>query len=183
MILLSILIPTLKEREHHLQNMKRLLQPQLTDEVQVIYDDRGREITTGQKRNDLVTNASGKYTVFVDDDDWIDHHYVYLILRAIKDHNFPDCITFNGWYTEDKGPRIDFVIKLGENYEARNGKVYRWPNHLCPMKREIALKQPFPNKTVGEDYEWSKAIRDRGLLKTSVHIERDLYYYDYRSRK
>lgn len=179
-MILSVLIPTLPERGHLLQRCAEHIGNH--PEVEIVIDNRGREVTTGQKRNDLIDRAQGEYVVFVDDDDFVQPGYLNEILHAIKS-GYPDCVTFNGFYTEDRGPRINFVIKLGEAYEMRNGIVYRWPNHIVPMKKRIAQAVKFPNKTLGEDYEWSREIAKRGLIKTSVHIEKDLYYYDYRSKK
>lgn len=180
-MILSILIPTLPERAHLLQRVLGLLGTH--PEVEILTDPRGREVTTGQKRNDLIDRSQGEYIVFVDDDDFPQNGYTHEIIHAIRMNDYPDCITFEGWYTENQGPRIPFVIKLGERYEARGGIVYRWPNHLVPMKKRIAQAVRFPNKTVGEDYEWSREIAQRGLIKTSFHIQKQLYYYDYRSIK
>lgn len=180
-MILSILIPTLPERAKLLQRVCEHLGAFNTGEVEILTDHRGREVTTGKKRNELIEKAKGLYVVHVDDDDFPQTGYIEMILNAIKENNYPDCITFNGFYNEDGGPRINFTIKLGEKYEARNGHVYRWPNHLCPMKKAIAQSVKFPDKTKGEDYEWSKQIADRRLLKTSFHIDKDLYFYEYKS--
>lgn len=193
-MILSILIPTLPERSKLLQRVCEHLGTFNPDEVEILTDHRGREITTGQKRNDLIARAKGSHVSQVDDDDFPQKGYIQSIVDAIKLSN-PDCVTFNGWYTENLGPRINFTIRLGEKYEARNGHVYRFPNHLAAIKTEIAKSVKFPHQTIGEDFEWAKimndAKQDRGVwvsgknprLKTSVHIERDLYYYDYRSVK
>lgn len=181
MTLLSILIPTLPERAHLLQRCAEHIGTH--PEVEILTDPRPRGVTTGQKRNDLIDRAQGEYVCFVDDDDFVQPGYLNEIIYAIKMNNYPDCVTFEGFYTENLGPRINFVIKLGEKYEARNGVVYRWPNHLVPMKKRIAQSVKFPNKTQGEDYEWSREIAQRKLIRSSAHIPKFLYYYDYRSNK
>lgn len=181
-MILSILIPTLPERAKLLQRVYQLLGDYDPNEVEILTDIRGREIPTGQKRNDLIARAKGSHVSHIDDDDFPQPFYIKYITDAIKQSN-PDVVTFNGWYTENLGPRINFTIKLGERYEARNGHVYRWPNHLTAIRKTIAQSVKFPNKTVGEDYEWSKQIAERGLIKTEVHLDKDLYYYDYRSNK
>ena len=69
---LSILIPTLPNRIIMFANMFANLSKQAEQfpgEVEILSDDRGREITTGEKRNALLERAQGEYTVFVDDDD------------------------------------------------------------------------------------------------------------------
>ena len=117
MIVLSILIPTLPERAHHLANLMAILTPQLTDQVEVLIDDRPRGVTTGEKRNDLYAKAKGIYSVSIDDDDWIAHDYIENVLEHAKCGR--DCITYKGWMTTNGGARVNFVLRLGENYEER----------------------------------------------------------------
>lgn len=190
-IILSICIPTLPElmSKFHLANLMELLHPQLTDEVELIIDERKRHIATGTKRNDMYAKAKGLYVCSIDCDDWIAPDYVESIIIAIK-NNMPDVVTFDGWYTENGRNHVDWVIKLGEKYEARHdaasgGKYmfFRFPNHLTAMKKSIATQVKFPDKWQGEDYEWSLKIRDLGLLKTEIHISKQLYHYIYLTAK
>lgn len=181
---LSILIPTLPERHQMLRQLMANLSSQATQfpgEVEIKINDAGRSMRTGEKRNTMITLADGDYVVFVDDDDKLDRSYVYEIMKALESN--PDCVTFNGWMTTNGSHRVDFVIKLGEKYEERGGKYYRFPNHIVPIRRSIAEQVKFPNITQGEDYIWAKQINDRRLLKTSVHIDKQLYWYDFKTNK
>jgi hypothetical protein len=47
------------------------------------------------------------------------------------------------------------------------------------MRRNAISNVRFPHVKEREDYIWSKEINDRKLLKTSIHIDKDLYWYDY----
>lgn len=181
MTLLSILIPTLPERVHLLQRCTEHIGT--NPEVEIVIDNRPLGITTGQKRNDLIDRAQGEYVCFVDDDDFVQPGYLNEIIYAIKMNDYPDCVTFEGWMSTDGKFTADWVIKLGENYEDRGGIYYRFPNHLVPIKKRIAQRVKFPDKTLGEDFEWAKGIRDRGLIKTSFHIPKKLYHYCYLTRK
>jgi glycosyltransferase involved in cell wall biosynthesis len=72
-MILSILIPTLPERKHFLDELLTNISEQLYrcdawDKVEVLTDERGRNFTTGFKRNELLRKAKGKYVWFVDDD-------------------------------------------------------------------------------------------------------------------
>ena len=178
-----------------------ILRPQLNDQVEVLSDDRPRnQPPTGTKRTELYARANGKYVCSVDCDDWIAPDYVSSILEAAESD--PDVITFDGWYTENDRNHVDWCIKLGEKYEARhdqaNGGKYmffRFPNHLVPMKKELATRVRFPDISHGEDFEWSKKISAailvngvyvptaNSLLKTEVHIYKQLYHYKYRTDK
>lgn len=179
---LSILICTLPE-ERNIQKLARLrsiLGPQLCDDVEVRQHEGGREVPTGTKRNELIDNCEGEYFCFVDDDDVLAPTYVQDILKALE--SSPDVVTFNGWMTTDGKARVDFIIKLGEAYEERGGKYYRWPNHLTVMRKSLVHYVKFDPLWMMEDYRWSKQIRDLGLLKTSVHIEKNLYHYDFETK-
>jgi len=180
-MILSILIPTLPERDHLLAKMLDSLGQH--QGIEVLIDSRGRHITTGQKRNELISRAHGEYVVFIDDDDYVTPDYLPSIMEALLTR--PDVITFEGWYTENGRNRVDWVIKLGERYEARTEKgkymFFRFPNHLCPVKKSIASRVAFPHITQGEDYAW--AVKLQPLLKSSVHIPKQIYHYAFRTNK
>lgn len=179
---LSILIPSVKDDAVLLVRLLEVVnrQTQGRYDIEVLIDDREPPVTTGAKRNDLISRAQGKYVVFVDADDLILNDYVHDIINAIELD--PDCITFRGFMTTHGANRQDFVLRLGEKYESRGGVYYRWPNHIVPIKRAIASQVRFPDTTQGEDYEWSKRLNDLKLIKTEVHINKDLYWYDCRPK-
>lgn len=180
-MILSILICTLPERAEKLKRLLDILRPQITADVEILTDDRGRHITTGQKRNELLHRAKGIYSVFIDDDDIVSHDYIEKVLQASR-HN-PDCITFRGYMTTNGFNRVNFVLRLGEKYEERNGIYYRFPNHIVPIKTQIGRQVAFENITHGEDYKWALQIKDRNLLKTEFYIDSELYHYDYITKK
>lgn len=183
---LSLLIPTLPEPESqtYLRRLNAILDPQIekyAGQVNKIIDERGRHIPTGTKRNDMIAYCDAEYFAFVDCDDVVSKHYVKRLLEGIEAG--ADVVTFCGWMTTDGAHRVDFIIKLGEKYEERGGKYYRFPNHITCMKRELVQKVKFPPVWNGEDYQWSKRINDLGLLKTEHHITDQLYWYDFKQFK
>lgn len=150
-------------------------------EVEILIDDRGKQITTGQKRNDLIQKAKGEYIIFADDDDEYHKDYISDLIKGIS-HN-PDCVTFKGWMTTDGKSHVDFIIHLGERYEERGGKYYRFPNHICAIRKSIAEKFKFHHITQGEDYKWALEIKNSNLLKTEYHIDKQLYHYKFITNK
>lgn len=173
-----ILICTLPERANKLKRLTLELDRQKSKFTGVDYKihDAGRAIPTGRKRNQLIEQSFSEYFSFIDDDDMVSSDYIEQIMLAIE--KSPDVITFNGWMTTNGANRQDFTIRLGSKYEEKNGHYYRFPNHLCVFKRERVRHIKFPDLWQMEDYQWAKNIHDRGLLKTEVHIEADLYWYD-----
>ena len=186
-MILSILIPTLRGREVFLNELLDSLHSQIDDNnsVEICIDHSPDNFTTGQKRNDLLKIANGKYSWFIDDDDEIASNAIELILKALKSN--PDVIGINGWMTTDGENRVDWEMKLGHPYCAttRDGKEFylRFPNHIAVMRRDIAYQVKFPHVTMGEDYAWAKEINDRGLLKTEAIIDQPIYHYKFRTKK
>jgi glycosyltransferase involved in cell wall biosynthesis len=181
---LSILIPTLPERYGVLKRLQGILTPQIekvSDQVCIHYHDAGKSMTTGEKRNHLISACQSDYFCFIDDDDIIPAYYVDEILKAIEQS--PDVVTFIGHMTTNGANRKNFTIKLHEKYEERGGHFYRFPNHLCTFKRSLVQHVKFPHVHIMEDYHWAKRINDMQILKTEVHINKEMYHYDYRSKK
>jgi cellulose synthase/poly-beta-1,6-N-acetylglucosamine synthase-like glycosyltransferase len=183
---LAILIPTLPERVNQFNRLLYELQHQcniIGGDIAVLGNSLGREVPTGTKRNLLLRDArmfKADYICMVDDDDIVSHDYVRSIMEGV--YQGVDVVTFNGYMTTNGAHRVDFEIRLGENYEERNGKYYRYPNHLCAFKRTLVEHVPFEDIYMGEDYRWATKVRDLGLLKTSYHIEKQIYHYDYKTK-
>lgn len=189
---LSILIPTLEERIESFQAIHNELATQagkrLGKEVEILYNIDNREKTIGQKRNELIADAKGDYIVFVDDDDRVPEYYIDEILKAVKSN--PDCVGIKGLIIWDFKPESAEVFehRLGSQYMSLsngNGRnvYYRYPNHLNPMKRELVKDIKFKEMNFQEDYEWATEIKDGKILKTTVNINKDMYYYLYDSKK
>jgi glycosyltransferase involved in cell wall biosynthesis len=179
---LSILIPTLQDayRFRMLKRLNEVLDPQIAkykDRVQKVVCDAGRSMSIGEKRNWLIANSSGDYIVYIDDDDMIPAFYLSEIFKAMESK--PDVITFNGYYTHNRVGKKPFEIKLGNGYHETKECFFRWPNHIVPIRRDAIKSVRFPHVREREDYLWSKEINDRKLLKTSVHIDKEMYWYDY----
>lgn len=183
MKLLSILICTLPERSAECQRLIAHLDRinKYPDQVEVVYNSEGRNVPTGTKRNMLMRATSSEYFTFLDDDDGVPDYYIDELVEAVKTK--PDVVTFTGWMTTDGQNKQEFTIRLGEKYEERNGRYYRFPNHICCFRREALRGIQFPQIWKQEDYQWAKAIHDRKLLRTEVHIDKPMYYYLYNSKK
>lgn len=163
-----------------LKRLTNILNPQIErypGQVELSIHDAPRSMPTGTKRNHLIKNTDSEYFVFVDCDDLVPIYYVSELMTAIQQG--PDVVSFIGYMTTDGHNRQNFTIKLGSSYVERNGHYYRWPNHLTAMKRERVQHIKFPDVWKQEDYIWSKQIHERKLLKTEIHVQKDLYHYDF----
>lgn len=173
---LSILVCSLSSRVDKLNRLLQVLQPQITEQVELLIKTDNGEIPIGKKRNLLLEEAKGDYVAFVDDDDLVSTDYVIKILEATR--NNPDCCSLNGIITfQGQCPRV-FIhsLKYTEWFE-RNQIYYRCPNHLNAIKRELCLQVKFPETNHGEDRDFSTRILP--LLKEETPIHGTIYHYLY----
>lgn len=187
--ILDILIATMYSRKDLAEKQVGILHGQiascgLVGQVSVITETDGGELSIGLKRNRLMTRAGAEFIVYVDDDDVVSDTFVRDIVDAIGDGDV-DCISVlhrarlaNGvWQT------TEFSIRhKRKHHEGPAGddarRVYCIPiSHVCPVRREIALKFPFKDMRGGEDTDQAYRIADAGVLKRERRVERPVYWY------
>lgn len=143
-------------------------------EILMLTDNKTQML--GHKRNVMVDMAQGRYIQFIDDDDRIEPDMFRSVLDATATD--ADAITFlvsvslNGARPKICRYSKDFTEdrNTAQGYE-------RLPNHICCVKRDLALQISFPHLLYGEDSGYAKLLRP--LLATEHHIPRVLYHYDY----
>lgn len=179
-IKLSILIATMPVRRLRFVALTGMLKNQCLGLPVEIISDSSMLYNIGTKRNNLLKSAKGEYITFVDDDDLISPAYVEKILAACE--KGADCIGISGCITFNGGNLKKWHIskEYGRWYEKDN-VYYRTPNHISPVRRELALKAGFPEIAFGEDAEYSKRLLP--MLKTETIIEGNLYHYKYEPKK
>lgn len=188
---LSILIPSLVDRAGMLKKLCEELYRQSEaigrrKDFQIcIYVDN-RQVTTGEKRNQLLIQADHEYVAFFDDDDEPLPNYLEEIFKAI-DQN-PDVVGFDGYMTTNGKDPIPWQMSKRLPYKTikvRGTTVmyHRYNNHLCPIKKEIALAIKFPDKNFQEDYDYAYRLNCSGLIESEVYINKELYHYKYIEKK
>jgi len=185
---LSILIPTVPQRELQLNRMlfdiqNQIVDNSLEDRIEVVVFKDNFENSIGAKRNRLLKAALGKFTCFVDDDDKIHSEYCKIM---------NDIIAVN-----DDIQHIGFKVKLFMNghrrketyhslqykgwYQNKSG-YYRETTTLNPMLASISKKFVFPEKNNEEDKDWVTQVINSGLLKKEYYIDDYMYEYSYNDR-
>lgn len=184
---LSILVPSVAERRNTflpkcldmLYGKLESLPKEQQKEVEVLFLIDSKERMLGSKRNNLIDIAQGEYVVFVDDDDRIEPDYIESLLIGIE--SGADVITFHASVSLNGEPAKICHYSKNYNRDYNEANTYhRLPNHICCVKKELALKAPFLNIKKGEDSAYSKQLKPH--LKTQYSIEKVLYHYDYNER-
>jgi glycosyltransferase involved in cell wall biosynthesis len=190
--LLSILIPTVVGRESEFFYLRNKLESQRKaikgpfgfDPFEILFFIDNKEMTIGEKRTRLYHMASGKYSVQIDDDDSISDDALWTILGMLPQN--ADCITYQE-RCDINGLLLKSNHSLGYDDWAGDGSrelydgfhFHRTPFFKDVIKTEIAKSVPIPKIRFGEDHEWAKALKPH--LKTEIHINKELYYYQHTS--
>lgn len=182
MKLLSILICTIPSRNKMFNILLKNIEEQISkskykDLVEVAYDD-SVGISVGKKRNLLLDKAQGKFVVYIDDDDEVHNEYVDKICICIDNNPDIDCIAINGLISFDgKDEKKWFISKLFGKWYESNGIYYRTPNHISPIRRDIANQVRFPEINHGEDFSYSVGVLK--YLHKEAKIDTPLYHYKF----
>lgn len=184
MIDLSILVCSVHTRydtflpkiEKQLFDQYNELSPDDQHRVEIVVLTDNKMMMLGHKRNVMVELAQGKYISFVDDDDRISEDYISSLLEATATN--ADSIVFQARVSLNGEPsKLCYYSKDNkQDYNSRDA-YHRIPNHICCVKRSVALKSTFPNVLYGEDAGYGKVLLK--YLKTEHVIDKVLYYYDY----
>lgn len=183
-MILSILICSLHTRASLLEGLLLELYNQVTNagyfdtEIEILTNIDNKEKSTGLKRQELLHQATGKYIIFIDDDDWPEPCYIAELLKACESD--ADCFAMNGYMTTNGQNKIEW--RLSKDYENRTVKENGWQpiylrktNHITGVKREIALQVGFPDISHAEDKWYSDRVAP--LCKTEYQIVPCMYHY------
>jgi glycosyltransferase involved in cell wall biosynthesis len=170
---LNILICHIPQRDTVFAVLHEKLLKQIGDQTVEVLINSDVNMSIGQKRNELLFSATGDYVAFIDDDDDVSDDYIACILKAAKTN--PDCVGIEGLLVSNIGT---FLFKHSRQFQGWYNGVdcfYRTPNHLNPVRRQIAQEIGFPDMNNGEDQIYSDRLAR--ALKTEVYINHPIYFY------
>jgi glycosyltransferase involved in cell wall biosynthesis len=138
-----------------------------------------KKMTVGEKRNELIKMATGRYLTFIDDDDDISDDYINSIFSVI-DQDY-DCICFDCITTINDDPNQQTYSRYSKDFEYKTegSNWYGKPAHTMIWRSEIAKRHLYDAMNYGEDIAW--VVRACQDIKTEVQLGKVLYYYNFRS--
>ncbi|MEH7444042.1 glycosyltransferase [Bacillus sp. JJ1122] len=154
--------------------------------VKVIHKENGG---LSDARNVGMEQVTGKYTMFVDSDDWLPANAIEMLINTCKRYKadvvqsafyyaYEDHLLFDHKHYSQKGTpvtlnRESLMYELVKNERVKNfawGKLY---------KTSILQGIPFKKGVLFEDVFWAHQVMDR--VKKFVLINQPLYFYLQRS--
>lgn len=167
MQLLSVLIPTIAGREAQYEALCK------TIPVPVVSCCDNKQMSIGGKRQLLLDNCETEYFVMVDDDDSLAADYFEIILPILETK--PDCVT----YLEDiNGASVAVHDNKYDYWHEKDGIYYRTPFYKDVIRTDIAKQIGFKDMRYGEDHDFSIRLKQSGLIKKSVFVNKKMYFYN-----
>lgn len=182
--MLTIAVPTIDERREpfYLPLLAHLTRLSQGRSVEILSLCDNRELSIGVKRQRLLALATGAYIAMVDDDDWVADTYVSDIVQALE--KGPDCVGFQLKCVGLPGTKADHSLKYSKwvndvrsSPEDAGFDYVRNPNHLNPVRLEIARAIGYVDLRNMEDRDYSIRLLASGLLRTEEYIPKELYEY------
>lgn len=192
MMLLSILIPTLPSRIERFNSLFVNLAFQKSafamfhstiGASEIIVNNEESYLnggpSIGHKRQKLINEASGKYVLFLDDDEDIAPNYIETLMRLCSEDK--DICTFksiakmdNYWMT------VDMSLAYSENEQANPEGIKRRPWHICPVRSYFAKLHSFEDINYGEDFKWMEQVLQH--CQTEAKSNYILHQYNHSSK-
>lgn len=185
MPLLTICVPTIEGREAKFERLWSELKKQSKPfgaDVQLIFEKDNKEISIGQKRQNMLLKSRGKFTQMFDDDDMPAPDMVHTWMWIIK--NKPG-ITHIG-FIEDcsggdfgKSTLVDRSAKYADWGDNVNGfKHVRTPDNKNPILTSLCIAAGgYNDMRYGEDHDFSKRVMK--FLSNEAYVNKSMYYYRY----
>lgn len=171
----SILILTQPSRNGYLRRLMEVLEPQVanhSDEVEIIIRLCDDSISVGENRQLLREVARGEYSNYIDDDDLIADDYVESILPLM------DGVDYIGFYLHRYDDGNSTLVCKHSITGERNSRI----SHINPIKTSLALTVTMSGG-FEEDRRWWNALDDSQVVKTEHFLDKEMYFYYYRSSK
>ncbi len=175
---LSLCVCSIATRKHFLENLLRIITPQLTNRVELLMNVDNGQISIGEKRQRILERATGDYVACIDDDDEVAPDYVSEILAALDRNPRCHCVGFRR-RTSQNG-KYQTELALSTRYSGCVGQDGIGISHLCPIRRDLALRAGFPSLNWGEDIQF--AAKATPFLLVEEFIDKPLYHYLWRDR-
>lgn len=188
-VLLAICVCTITSRVEMYNRLSAKIMKQILEvsqkydyRVANLYTNTDDFMTIGEKRSELLKQSNAEFVVFIDDDDDISDDYVEQIVDVIYENPNIDCIGIKGKISFDglNEKKWEISKDFGSWYEA-DDCYFRTPNHISPVRSEIAKKISFPHISNGEDYAYSMTILP--FLQTEIKIDKEIYHYQFLTKK
>lgn len=189
-IKLSILIPTIFGREEQFKKLRNYLRRQLEvdgiwNEVEVVSETDDRTMSIGNKRQALLNKCYGDFVVFIDDDDWVPHDYCLTLWDAISNNPDIDSIGFlqDCIFDNVHHKKASLSNRWGDwNINEGGFDLVRTPFFPTPIRRDIAVAIGYNDMRYGEDHDFARRLKDSGMIKNELFIDKVMYIYQYTTR-
>ncbi len=181
--LLSVMVPTTPDRSECFEKLWEELNRQAKGlPVELFYDDEGKHLSIGMKRDRMYHKANGIFSVQWDSDDWIHEKGLKLICEAIQSFQEVDTITYREAVNIDGEKSLSYFSLSYDDWHENPSwpegfKYARTPFFKTPIRTNLCRYVGVIDSRFGEDHDFARRIKP--LLETEVHIPEFIYHYNH----
>ena len=144
--------------------------------VEVLGFADNRRRTLGEKMNDLLALARGRYTVFVDDDDDVEAFFISYIVKTIMQNPEVDVINYRIRVSLPDGDGYVYPALENPNEEFGYDKItLRKPLQTSVWRAALSKAAKWPSGQYNVDAAWGAQLW--AVAKTQAYIPETLYHY------
>lgn len=184
MKLLTIAIPTLKERKQSFDRLMSVLEADMNEDVEIIFDDTDRHQSIGRKRSNLYKRASGLFTVQIDDDDLVVNDYITTFCDSIESCHMMmkniDCICYYEKVhikNQERLSKISLEYCDWESFKRPVNNIWyvRTPFFKTPIRTDVCVETDVKDMRYAEDKDFADRIYSK--LRNQIFIDEVMYLY------
>lgn len=179
----DILILHIPHRDALLRDLLAELDRQMQPGVGVIVYRDNLEARYPRKSRALIEASRADYTSFIDDDDMVAPDFIARVTAALEGR--PDYVGFPVRWTIDGVQQVPVVHSLRyDGWRNHPDMLERDITQFNPIRRDLALAGSWDHPDGadhGADGHWAYTIRQTGLCRTEAWIDKEMYYYRFRS--
>jgi len=190
-MILTIAIPTVNQRVKQFSSLylylnKQVIDNNLTEKVEVIYEQDNKEISIGAKREKLHQRAKGNFTVTIDDDDSVVDNFINTLVDLIDVFPDCDCIGYIEEVTGNEVTQYSHISNIHKGWgdhvtvEDERYRYVRTPYFKNPILTKYLLEIGVQDMRYAEDKDFSDRLKASGLIKNEVFLPRVMYHYRYK---
>jgi glycosyltransferase involved in cell wall biosynthesis len=185
MLLLSVLIISIIERQEKLGHLLNRIKDKHDEEVEICVLIDNKKHTIGEKRNVLLSMVKGRYFTFLDDDDDIDDTYFDVLIDVLRSNSLDvDVVAFKqACYLKDETEPC-FIVDADMNNLTNESIPLEGPWkqeykrlcwHWCVFNTERFKSVRFDQCSYYEDIIWLQKIYP--TIRTQLKIDKVLHKY------
>jgi len=176
----SILIYTHRNNKDDFAELYEKLQAQIAminaqNDIEIVYFTDDGELSTGFKKNFLLSESLGKYISFMSDGVQVSDTFIQLIYQVLQTN--PDCVSVVSIFNQSSKNSKKFINSVNPlNKLANEAIAYKPLNELNPIKRSLIAQHTFSKVQTDDTFYWPQKVLQSPAIKIEAEVKMPSYF-------